>query len=70
MKSILQEKLVKAVEAHSLVEKLSVDVVEETSLARLVELGFANRAENVKLLRQSDHNMETVSYQIMINPSS
>jgi len=57
---IVQEKLEKEKEASDILEKISVEAKEAAFVDRLVELGFANRAENIKLLRQNENNIDKV----------
>ena len=40
-----------------------IDTSSAASIERLVELGFANRDENKKLLKQNDYNLEKVCLQ-------
>ena len=40
--------------------QLKIDTSPTASVERLVELGFANRDENKKLLKQNDNNLEKV----------
>eukprot|EP00090_Calanus_glacialis_P013468 TRINITY_DN2213_c0_g1_i1.p1 TRINITY_DN2213_c0_g1~~TRINITY_DN2213_c0_g1_i1.p1 ORF type:complete len:895 (-),score=298.45 TRINITY_DN2213_c0_g1_i1:482-3166(-) len=40
--------------------QLKIDTAPTASVERLVELGFANRDENKKLLKQNDNNLEKV----------
>ena len=40
--------------------QLNIDTSPTASVERLVELGFANRDENKKLLKQNDNNLEKV----------
>ena len=39
---------------------VKIDTSPTASIERLVELGFANRDENKKLLKQNDNNLEKV----------
>ena len=40
--------------------QIKIDTSPTASVERLVELGFANRDENKKLLKQNDNNLEKV----------
>jgi len=57
---LVQEKLEKENEASSILNKISVESQEAALVQALVDFGFANRAENIKMLRQNDHDIEEV----------
>jgi len=57
---LVQEKLEKEKEVSSILNKISVESQEAALVQRLVDIGFANRAENIKMLRQNDNDIEKV----------
>merc|ERR1711962_1367078 len=57
---LVQEKLEKEKEVTSILNKISVESQEAALVQRLVDIGFANRAENIKMLRQNDNDIEKV----------
>jgi len=57
---LVQEKLEKEKEVSSILNKISVESQEAVLVQRLVDIGFADRAENIKMLRQNDNDIEKV----------
>merc|ERR1719430_212897 len=57
---LVQEKLEKEKEVSSILNKISLESQEAALVQRLVDIGFANRAENIKMLRQNDNDIEKV----------
>merc|ERR1712080_116242 len=63
---VVQEKLDNERRVSSILDNLSEAAVEAASVEQLVDLGFANRAENIKLLRQSGNDMEKVLKKLFV----